>query len=94
MDDAPPPPPLTLAPAAAHADTNTHRLVARYRKARKISNHLVMLQGADVASVENLGTSELGRTLAAQAAGVNVPSEMTWALVVEMVRESYPFAAR
>jgi len=64
-------------------------LVARYRKARAIAKRLLAL-GADKTAATQLGATELGRTLAAQAVGVNVPSEVTWALVVELVSEVRP----
>jgi len=64
-------------------------LVARYRKARAIAKRLLAL-GADKTTAAQLGETELGRTLAAQAVGVNVPSEVTWALVVELVSEVRP----
>lgn len=84
------PAPVIPASAAVEDDRATHILVARYRKARKIANHLTLLEGASAASVAALGEQELGRVLAAQAAGTRVPSETTWALVVELVREVRP----
>lgn len=66
-----------------------HVLVARYRKARAIAK-VLLASGGNVESATQLGTFELGRSLAAKAADVNVPSETTWALVVELVREVRP----
>lgn len=67
-------------------DAEPFKLVARYRKARKIANFLV-LTGVSVEDVAALGTSSLGRQLVAEKIGGHVPSETTWALVTELVRE-------
>jgi hypothetical protein len=40
--------------------------------------------------VIELGKSDLGMRLAAEAAGANTPSLTTWALIVELVREVRP----
>lgn len=82
--------PLPPLPPTVEDERAPHVLVARYRKARKLANALTLLEGANAASVADLGAQELGRVLAAQVAGVNVPSETTWALVVELVREVRP----
>jgi hypothetical protein len=67
---------------------NPFKLVARYRKARAIATALHALpNGFAVADVEGIGASLEGRELAAKVAGTNVPSETTWALVVELYRE-------
>jgi hypothetical protein len=90
----PPAPPIPLirpaaaAPVDLHDDDNPHKLVARYRKARKIAV-LLLAHGANAEAAESLN-SDIGRKVAAQAADVNVPSETTWALVVELVREVRP----
>ncbi len=60
--------------------------MARYRKAKKIALLLIAM-GGNVESVKQLGASEMGRTLAANAAKTHVPSEVTWHLVNEMVTE-------
>lgn len=75
--------------AATLEERAPHVLVARYRKARAIAKHILGL-GATAEVATQLGQYELGRQLAAQAADVNVPSETTWALVVELVREVRP----
>lgn len=64
-------------------------LVARYKKARAIAQRLLAL-GANAETAAIVGSTEVGRALAATAAGVNVPSETSWALVVELVREVRP----
>lgn len=86
-----PPPPPPLAESGDDAREG-HVLVARYRKARVLADYLaqyVETANAETAaqSVAVLGQAEVGRQLAAQAAGTRVPSEVTWALVVELVRE-------
>ncbi len=86
MTQAAPPPVL---PADQDAVREQRILVARYRKARAIAK-MLLANGGGVESVTQLGQYELGRQLAAQAAGTNVPSETTWALVVELVREVRP----
>lgn len=68
---------------------NAHMLVARYRKARKCAQAL-LASGADSASARSVGSTLVGRTLTAKAADCNVPSETTWALVVELVHEVRP----
>lgn len=85
---------VTALPPPVEADEarDAHVLVARYRKARKLADHLaafVQAVNAEAAaeSVAVLGRTEVGRALAAKAAGVNDPSPTTWALVVELVRE-------
>ncbi len=74
--------------------TEQIKLVARYRKAKKIALKIVSIAagaGDDtqttLETVQKLGQIETGRKLAAEAAGVNVPSVVTWALVIEMVTE-------
>lgn len=74
-------------PAPWAADDNPFKLVARYRKARKIADALRTLPGATTENVATLGASETVRAMAARLANTNVPSEVTWALVVELVRE-------
>ncbi len=66
--------------------TEQIKLVARYRKAKKIALLLIAM-GGNVESVKQLGASEMGRTLAANAAKTHVPSDITWALVVALVEE-------
>lgn len=61
-------------------------LTARYRKAKKLAVMLIG-SGASAEDVKTLGSTEIGRQLAAKAVGGNVPSEVTWALVNEMVQE-------
>ena len=73
-------------PPVQDKDDNPFKLVARYRKARAIALTLVR-HGATVESIEALGALDGGRKLAAEAAGVLVPSVTTWALVVELARE-------
>lgn len=84
-----PAPVIPLTAAHALSERDPHVLVARYRKARRCANAL-LANGADVTSTEQLGQSELGRKLTAQVAHCNTPSETTWALVVELVREVKP----
>ena len=67
-------------------DDNPYRLVARYRKARKIADALYKLEVPTDAFAASSDNTAL-RTLAAQVAGTNVPSETTWALVVELITE-------
>lgn len=63
---------------------NAYKLVARYRKARRIADKI---HGID-ASLEDLRDADLAtRALAAQLAGTHIPSECTWALVVELITE-------
>ena len=66
-----------------------YKLVARYKKAKAIA-HLLLANGATASSAAVLGAIDIGRSLAALAAGQHTPSEVTWALVVEMVREVRP----
>lgn len=76
-------------PANTDDERAPHVLIARYRKARAIA-HVLLSNGANEATAFELGKTELGRQLAALAASQHVPSETTWALVVEMVREVRP----
>lgn len=79
---------LAQRPRVIPEDDNPHKLVARYRKARKIATTLRRLQpGVAYEDAVVLGTTEVGRTLAAEAAGTRIPSEVTWALVVEILRD-------
>jgi hypothetical protein len=92
---APPVPPLLAAVGRAPevvpppVDDNPHKLVARYRKARRIAQAIIDA-GGDADATLTVGQTELGRTLAARVAGTHVPSEVTWALVFELVREQRP----
>ena len=61
-------------------------LVNRYRKARKCAN-VLLSNGANATQAAALGTTLIGRTLTANAAATHIPSETTWALIVELVRE-------
>lgn len=90
MGDFPIPPVLAARAAAGQDDERApHVLVARYRKARAVATTLLQ-HGATAAQVEELGKMDIGRALAAQAAGTRIPSTTTWALVVELVREVRP----
>jgi hypothetical protein len=98
VHDLPVPPAPALPPvgrattreqAIADAD-NPHKLVAQYRKARKIADALLAL-GATIDSIPELegAQGDVYRRLAAAVAGTNVPSENgSWALVLELIRES------
>lgn len=69
-------------------DDNPHKLVARYRKAKKIAKALRhAVPGVTHQDAEDLGSTEIGRELAGAVAHTNVPSDVTWALVVEMLRD-------
>lgn len=63
--------------------TNKFEAAARTAKASKMANVLIA-HGADAETVAALPRK--GRAMTAQLAGCRVPSETTWALVVEMVR--------
>lgn len=69
--------------------TEACKLIARYKKAKKLALALVQ-HGADGESAVKLGETLVGRSLAAKAVGGHVPSDVTWALVVEMVKEINP----
>lgn len=77
------------APVETESDRERFVLVARYKKARAIAKHLLTL-GATAETAAELGRLELGRQLSATTAGTRVPSEVTWALVIELVREVRP----
>ena len=79
-----PPPPLSVQDGI---DVQAQMiLVNRYRKARKLSQVLLGL-GCTAAQAEQIGSAHVGRALTAKAADCNAPSQTTWALVVELVRE-------
>lgn len=67
------------------SDDNPYRVVNQYRKARKLANVLLEL-GADEFNVANGGPALIA--LATRAANVDTPSETTWALVRELVKEA------
>lgn len=82
--------PAPVIPADVQRDVQAERiLVNRYRKARKCAQVLLAL-GADAATADQLGSTEIGRALTAKAADCNTPSPTTWALVIELVREVRP----
>lgn len=69
--------------------TESIKLVARYRKAKKIALALIQL-GATPQQLKNIAASEefeLYRELSAKLAETHVPSPVTWQLVIEMVKE-------
>jgi hypothetical protein len=80
------PAPVVPLPVVPQGDDNPHVLVARYRKARKLANTMVS-EGFTADETASITHNEPARKLAAKLAGTNVPSEVTWALVVELVRE-------
>jgi hypothetical protein len=78
----------TQASTKATDEGNPHKLVAQYRKARKVADALVKL-GATTASIPELEgeQAEVYRRLAAEVAGTRVPSKESWALVLVLVEE-------
>lgn len=69
---------------------NKFEAAARTAKASKMANVLIA-HGADAETVAALPPK--GRAMVAQLAGCLVPSETTWALVVEMVQADALFSA-
>lgn len=66
-----------------------HILVARYRKARKIATAFLASEAQPSADeLIAVGEYDAVRELAGKAVGVNTPSRVTWALVVELVNEA------
>lgn len=65
-------------------DDNPFKLVARYKKARKIADHLLSLGVTDVTPEP---TEEM-LELAGLASETNKPSLTTWALVAHLVKEA------
>lgn len=75
---------LPEAPVKREWDAEEFKIVARYRKARKLSAVLID-HGAEGPEVVD---SPMIRTLATKLAEVNESSDVTWALVREMLREA------
>lgn len=68
-------------------EDNPHKIVNQYRKARKIAEVLIT-HYASHADVVNASGAMI--TMAATLAETSEPSETTWALVVELVKEAKP----
>ena len=77
-------PDLELPAPAPVYDPETFKIVARYRKARKLTRALLD-HGAETPEVVD---SLVVRELATRVAEVNPSSDVTWALVKEMLREA------
>lgn len=69
---------------------NKFEAAARTAKASKMANVLIA-HGSDAETAAALPVR--GRRMVAELAGCRVPSETTWALVVEMVRADALFSA-
>jgi hypothetical protein len=70
--------------------TNKFEAAARTAKASKMANVLIA-HGSDAETAAALPAR--GRMMVAELAGCRVPSETTWALVVEMVAADALFSA-
>lgn len=77
-------PDLELPAPAPVYDPETFKIVARYRKAKKLAAALVAHGAETPEAVDSL----VVRELATRVAEVNPSSDVTWALVKEMLREA------
>ncbi len=69
----------------------THEAAARQAKATKMAN-VLLAHGADAQAAAALPSH--GRRIVAKLAGTKLPSETTWAVVVDQLRADALFAGR